>query len=115
LGFVDEIYTLLKSSDIAIVPLQSGGGTRLKILDYFAVGLPVVTTRKGIEGIAAISQTHALIVDDTEEFIEALAYLIDHPDERKRLGTNAFELVETQYDWEIIGRRLNELYTGLKK
>ena len=38
LGFVDEIYALLKSSDIAIVPLQSGSGTRLKILDYFAVG-----------------------------------------------------------------------------
>jgi len=112
LGFVDEIHTLLKSSDIAIVPLQSGGGTRLKILDYFAVGLPVVTTRKGIEGIAAINQTHALIVDDTEEFIEALQYLIDHPKERKRLGTNAFELVESQYDWEIIGQRLNRLYTG---
>jgi polysaccharide biosynthesis protein PslH len=115
LGFVDEIYTLLKSSDIAIVPLQSGGGTRLKILDYFAAGLPVVTTRKGVEGIAAINQTHALIVDDTEEFIEALAYLIDHEKERKRLGTNAFELVESQYDWEIIGQRLNRLYTGLKK
>jgi polysaccharide biosynthesis protein PslH len=112
LGFVDEIHTLLKSSDIAIVPLQSGGGTRLKILDYFAVGLPVVTTRKGIEGIAAINQTHALIVNDTEEFIEALVYLVDHPNERKRLGANAFELVESQYDWEIIGKRLNQLYAG---
>lgn len=115
LGFVDEIYTLLKSSDIAIVPLQSGSGTRLKILDYFAVGLPVVTTRKGIEGIAAINRTHALIVDDAEEFIEALLHLIDHQEERKRLGANALELVERQYDWDVIGQRLNRLYTYLQK
>ena len=74
----------------------------------------MVTTRKGIEGIAAINQTHALIVDDAEEFIEALVYLIDHQKERKQLGANAFELVENQYDWEIIGKRLNRLFTGLK-
>ena len=115
LGFVDEIYALLKSCDIAIVPLRSGGGTRLKILDYFAVGLPVVTTTKGIEGIAAIHQTHALIANDTEEFIEAVVYLIDHQKARKRLGANAFELIENQYDWDIIGKRLSQLYEGLKR
>jgi len=113
LGFVDDIYSTLKSSDIAIVPLTSGGGTRLKILEYFAAGLPIVTTRKGIEGIDAMNQEHALIVDTTEEFIQALTFLIDHKQERERIGTNAFKLVRSKYDWDGIGKSLNKHYLQL--
>lgn len=115
LGFVDDIYSMLKSADIAIVPLASGSGTRLKILEYFAAGLPVVTTRKGIEGIDAMNQEHALIVDTTEEFIQALTFLIDHKQERERISANALELIKRLYDWDIVGKRLNQLYAGLTK
>jgi len=110
LGFVDDIYTLLKSSDIAIVPLKSGGGTRLKILDYFAAGLPVVTTEKGIEGIEASDQVQALIVNKTGDFIRALMYLIDDAKERERISANAFKLVKSLYDWDVIGESLNRRY-----
>ncbi|MGZ4882134.1 MAG: glycosyltransferase, partial [Halobacteriota archaeon] len=110
LGFVEDLYALLKRADIAVVPLKRGGGTRLKILDYFAAGLPVVTTRKGIEGIEAQDKVHALIVDDTEDLIGALRYLIGHPEERERISTNALELVKNQYDWDIIGEALNQRY-----
>ena len=106
---------MLRSSDIAIVPLASGSGTRLKILEYFAAGLPVVTTRKGIEGIDAMNQEHALIVNTTEEFIQALTFLIDHKQERERIGANALELIKSLYDWDIVGKRLNQLYSGLTK
>ena len=64
---------MLNSSDIGIVPILHGGGTKLKIFDYMGVGLPIVTTKKGIEGIEAKNGQHAIIVDDVnEEFINAI-------------------------------------------
>jgi len=113
LGFVDDVHSLLKGCDMAIAPLKKGGGTRLKILEYFAAALPVVTTRKGIEGIDAINREHALIVDTTEEFVEALTFLIDHQQERERIGANAFNLVTSKYSWDDIGKNLNEHYVQL--
>jgi len=114
-GFVDDLYSLLSASDIAIVPILRGGGTRLKIMDYMAVGLPIVTTKKGIEGIEAESGKHVIIVDDVnEEFIKAIKYLIDNEQERKRIGANARRLAEEEYDWgSKIGEKLDGLYRKL--
>jgi glycosyltransferase involved in cell wall biosynthesis len=113
LGFVDDVHSLLKSCDIAVAPLTKGGGTRLKIFQYFAAGLPVVTTRKGIEGIDAMDQEHALIVNTTEELVEAVTFLVDHKQERERIGANAFKLVKSKYNWDDIGKSLNEDYVQL--
>ncbi len=116
LGFVDDLNELLVASDIAIVPVLTGGGTRVKILDYIGAGLPIVTTKKGIEGINANNGKHAIIVDDVnEEFIEAINYLIENNDERERLGRTARKLAEEEYDWNTIGEKLNRLYSNLIK
>jgi polysaccharide biosynthesis protein PslH len=113
LGFVDDVHSLLKSCDIAIAPLKRGGGTRLKIFEYFAAALPVVTTRKGIEGIDATNQEHAIIVDTTDELVQALTFLVDHKEERERIGAKAFKLVKSKYSWDDIGKSLNEHYVQL--
>ncbi|BBL68214.1 polysaccharide biosynthesis protein [Methanoculleus chikugoensis] len=113
LGFITDIQNIA-GADIAIVPLRSGGGTRLKIFDYMSAGLPIVTTKKGIEGIDAEHYEHAIIVDDIdEEFIAGIRYLIDDKDERKRIGDNARALAEAKYDWRIIGGNLEDLYRTL--
>jgi len=113
-GFVEDIYSLLNACDIAIVPILRGGGTRLKILDYMAVGLPIVTTKKGIEGIEAENMKHAIILDDVnEEFIAAIEYLINNEKVRKKIGANARRLAEEEYDWNKIGEKLDELYKRL--
>ena len=110
-GFVENLHSLLNASDIAIVPLLRGGGTRLKIFDYLSVALPIVTTKKGIEGINAKNGEHAIIADDVnEEFIDAIKYLIDNEQERERIGANARRLAEKEYDWDKIGEKLNALY-----
>ena len=118
MGFVDDIYALINSVDLAIVPILKGGGTRLKVLDYMGVGLPIISTKKGIEGINAKNGEHAIIVDDVdeefiEEFIDAIKYLIDNEQERKRLGANARRLAEEEYDWNKIGEKLDKLYKNL--
>ncbi|PKL66562.1 MAG: hypothetical protein CVV28_10485 [Methanobacteriales archaeon HGW-Methanobacteriales-1] len=113
LGFVDSIYSLLKSSDIAIAPLLNGGGTKLKILDYMGAGLPIVTTPKGIEGIEIIEGNDAIIVNNVDkEFINAIIFLIENYDERKRIGINATKIAKN-YDWKNIGKNLDSLYNHL--
>ena len=116
IGFVEDLYSLLNIADIAIVPILNGGGTRLKILDYLSAGLPIVSTTKGIEGINAKNGEHAIIVDNVnDEFIEAIKYLTDNEQERKKIGLNARRLAEEDYDWDKIGERLNKLYKGFSE
>ena len=67
LGFINDLYSRLKSTDIGIVPIIAGGGTKLKILDYFGLGIPIVTTTKGIEGIKAINNIHAIMIDNIDD------------------------------------------------
>ena len=116
LGFVENLTELLVASDIAIVPILRGGGTRVKIMDYMSAGLPIVTTKKGIEGIEAENYKHAIIVETVdEELLRALELLIENDSERKRLGRNARKLAEEKYDWDKIGDELNKLYKSLNK
>ena len=99
LGFVDDLYGFLSSCDIAIVPLKKGAGVKIKMLDYMSVGLPIVTTKKGAEGLELVKGKHAIIVDDVnEEFVKAIRYLIENPKIRKKLGHNARKLAEKKYN-----------------
>ena len=108
---VKDLYPLLHAADLAIVPIRGGGGTRLKILDYMGVGLPIVTTKKGIEGINVKNGEEAIIVDDVnEKFVDAIKYLIDNKQEREKIGANARRLAEEEYDWDKIGEKLDKLY-----
>ncbi len=100
--------------DIAIVPICNGGGTRLKILDYMMMSLPIVTTKKGIEGINALNMENALIVEKVEEeFIDSIRYLLENKDFQEKMGKNNRKLVEEKYNIAIIGDKLNELYNKI--
>ena len=63
-GSVDAVGPWLKACDMAVIPLREGGGTRMKIIDCFAAGLPVISTSKGIEGIPVVNNREAIICDD---------------------------------------------------
>jgi polysaccharide biosynthesis protein PslH len=109
LGYIQDIFLLLSAADIAIVPIRAGGGTRLKILDYMGAGLPIITTRKGIEGIAVENGREAIIVEEVDEaFVAALETLARSRDERRRIGENARMTGERRYDWTMIGRDLHD-------
>ncbi len=108
-GPVDDIAAHLKRGDIAVVPLTAGGGTRMKVLDYFAARIPVVATRKAVEGLPVEDGKHLVMVDEIEEMVEPIVQLINSPDRRRDLTDNAFALVE-ELDWSVIGTRYMELY-----
>jgi len=98
-GYVDDIKTMIASSAVAIAPLWSGGGTRLKILEAMAIGIPVVTTTKGVEGLDAKTGEHLFIADDPALFADSVVKLLSNLDLRQNLARNATQLVKDRYDW----------------
>jgi glycosyltransferase involved in cell wall biosynthesis len=98
-GYVDDIKSLIAASTVALAPLWSGGGTRLKILEAMALGTPVVTTSKGAEGLEAEPGKHLFVVDDPAEFAQAVIQILCDTELRQRLAADANELVRSRYDW----------------
>lgn len=113
-GTVPDVRPYYHDALAAIVPLRTGGGTRLKILEAMAAGVPVVSTPLGAEGLDVTDGTDALIVDagDPEGWVERLAGLAESPARRQELIRAGLHVVETRYDWELLGAKLRETYEG---
>lgn len=107
-GAVDDLAGHLKGGDLAVIPLRQGGGTRMKILDDFAAGVPVVTTHKGMEGIDVEHGKQLLIFDDPDDMADAAASLLVDPQARQFLAESAAQWV-SRFDWREIARAYVEL------
>ena len=90
-------------ASVAIVPLKAGGGTRLKILEAAACGVPVVSTRVGAEGLSFEPGSEILLADEPEEFATTVARLLSDQDSRRALAAAARRRVEALYDWKTAG------------
>jgi glycosyltransferase involved in cell wall biosynthesis len=88
---------------VAVVPLLAGGGTRLKILEAAACGVPVVSTPIGAEGLAFAPEAEIRLREDAGGFAEAVAELLAHPEVSRRQALAARARVEALYDWRGIG------------
>ena len=109
-GAVDNVIEALAASDVAIAPLLHGSGTRLKVLEYFACGLPVVSTSVGVEGLEVDDGLNVFIEDDIDKFADRIVVLLKDRFTAKRLGANARNVAAKKYDWRIISKRLDEIY-----
>jgi len=98
-GFVSDLPGLLAGADIALCPLTMGSGTKLKMMDYLAAGLPIVTTTTGTQGIGIEDGVHALVRDSPEEYYRAIRQLERSPELCGKLGENAQQLGR-QYAWD---------------
>lgn len=108
-GYVSEsvLADMVKSS-ILVVPLLSGGGTRLKVLEAFSRGNPVVSTTIGVEGLDVVDGKEVLIADSEIDFADRVDELLVNKDLATSLSVNARHLVEERYDWGAIAKK-NEL------
>jgi glycosyltransferase involved in cell wall biosynthesis len=111
-GSVDLVAPWLKAADLAVVPLLEGGGTRMKIIDYFAAGIPVISTAKGIEGIPAINGRHALIMDQPDQIAAAISDLLRDTEQARKLAEAAQELA-APLDWKSIAGTYLALFERL--
>jgi glycosyltransferase involved in cell wall biosynthesis len=113
-GMVPDVRPYYRGALAAVVPLRTGAGTRLKILEAMAAGVPVISTPLGAEGLEVTDGENILLVDpdDTEGWIERVANLAESPALSEKLIANGLELVQTRYDWEILGAKLRKTYEG---
>ena len=112
-GYVDSIQPHVGRAACYVVPLRVGGGTRLKVLDAWAMGKAVVSTSVGCEGLDARDGENILIRDDPAEFAAAVSSVLTDASLRTRLGHAARQTAEEQYDWEVIGRSMIPAYEKL--
>lgn len=108
-GSVPIVAEALKGADIAIVPLLKGGGTRMKIIDYFACGIPVISTSKGIEGIPVTHGQEAFIEDDWERLCDRIEELLDQPQRYQAMVDAARAFVEP-LDWRELAKRYVDVF-----
>jgi glycosyltransferase involved in cell wall biosynthesis len=112
-GEVPDMRPYYEQASVAIAPLRSGGGTRLKILDALAAVRPIVTTTVGCEGLDVIDGVHVLVADDTDNFAERTVQLLRDRDLNRRIATQGRAFVEQRYDWRTLGAKYAQLLTDV--
>jgi len=113
-GSVDQVGPWLKACDLAVIPLREGGGTRMKIIDCFAAGLPVISTSKGIEGIPVVNQREAVICDDWVEMRDEIIKLAESPERREQLSATALQFVSAM-DWKSITKHYLAIFSAVRR
>ncbi|HEX2988791.1 MAG TPA: glycosyltransferase family 4 protein [Chloroflexota bacterium] len=109
-GYLSDLAPTLRKAAVMVVPVHSGSGMRVKILESFSRGIPVVSTTVGAEGIDARNGQHLLVADSPSEIAEAVIRVLTDPLESTKLASAGRELVEAQYDWRTALCGLDELY-----
>jgi glycosyltransferase involved in cell wall biosynthesis len=109
-GYVDDVQPYLEETAVFVVPLLSGAGMRVKILDAWCSGLPVVSTTVGAEGIAATDREDMLIADSAESFAEATVRLLQDRSLARRIGEAGRATVERSYDWRQVYQAWDNVY-----
>jgi glycosyltransferase involved in cell wall biosynthesis len=109
-GKVDEVLPYYREALAAIVPLRSGGGTRLKIVEALAAGTPVVSTSVGCEGLDVVDGRTILIADSPQAFAAAIERLLEDPALAAALSRDGRRLVEERYDWPLIAAVHAQVY-----
>lgn len=106
-GFVDDLSVFLAETDLALVPLRAGGGTRIKIIEAWANHIPVVSTSRGAYGLGAIDGENLLLADEPEAFAQAITLALHSPPVRHRLIVEGAARART-LRWSAIERDLSD-------
>lgn len=114
-GEVPDIRTYIARCEVVVVPIKTAAGTRNKILQAWAMGRPVVTTSRGLEGLEAEEGKHVLIGDNPEEFAEKVVSLLRNQEIKEPLIHNGFRIVEEKYSMDVIGKELNKFLLQVKE
>jgi glycosyltransferase involved in cell wall biosynthesis len=105
-GFVDDVRPYFREATAYICPIRVGGGTRLKILDALAMGMPLVGTTFACSGISVQDEKHVLLADTPEAFVNQILRVLADPALRANLSSQGRELVCQNYSWPVIGKSL---------
>jgi sugar transferase (PEP-CTERM/EpsH1 system associated) len=113
-GAVPDVRPFIADAAVYVVPLRMGSGTRLKVLEAMAMGKAIVSTARGVEGIALEPERDALIADDPDAFARAVIALLRDPARRRALGASARVRAEADYDWRKIIPAFDQIYSNIQ-
>jgi glycosyltransferase involved in cell wall biosynthesis len=112
-GYVeDDFEAHFDASDIALNPMLSGGGTNIKLFDYFARSLPVVSTPFGVRGIDVEGDVH-LVISELNGIVEHILQLASDRQERYQFGVGSRKLTRERYTWEVSSKRVRDGFIEL--
>ena len=112
-GYLEDVRPAVATSWASIVPLRKGGGTRLKILEALSLGVPVITTSKGVEGLDLFPEKDIFIADQPETFANTILKVLENPGLRERSGQAGQQKVRQKYDWNVIGPQFCNFIEGV--
>lgn len=115
-GFVEDISVYYNQAAIVVAPLRFGAGTQNKVLEALAMGVPVVCSNIGFDGLGIASGEGAFMETDKLQFINRVCELIDNQELRKSTGEIGKEIIRTKFDWNALSKQLEkymeELHNG---
>ena len=114
-GWVDDIRPAMARSTVMVVPLRGGSGMRVKILNALAMGLPVVSTSVGCEGIAVTPGRDVLVADDADAFTGQIVALFEDRQLQRRLSENGVRLIQERYGWNAICRQIESSVATIQR
>ncbi len=112
-GYVADLQPYLTHTDVFVVPLHAGSGMRVKILDAWMWGLPIVSTPIGAEGILVRDGDNMLLARGARDFAAATLRLLTDTDLNQKLRANGRAWVEQHYSWESVYGQVDRVYEGL--
>jgi glycosyltransferase involved in cell wall biosynthesis len=109
-GYVEDVRRYVEETAVFVVPLKAGAGMRVKILDAWCWGLPVVSTTVGAEGLAASDGDHLMLADDAPAFASGVIEILGNQVLAERLSAAGRATVEARYDWRTVYRAWDQVY-----
>jgi glycosyltransferase involved in cell wall biosynthesis len=113
-GYVVDLTPYLAETGVFVVPLHAGGGMRVKILDAWSWGLPVVSTTIGAEGIKTHHGEDILVADTAQAFAQAVIRVLQDRALAQHLAQNGRQTVTKEYDWRVVYPAWDVVYDGLR-
>jgi glycosyltransferase involved in cell wall biosynthesis len=110
---VEDLTPYFEKAAVMVIAVRAGGGMRVRILEAFARGMPVVTTTVGLEGIEATPGEHVLVADTPQDFAESTLKLLADPVLAQNMAVKGRKLAEEQYDWQVVLQRMDAVYAHL--
>lgn len=107
------VKKLYQKATVFLAPIYGPGGTRLKILAAMANGLPVISTKVGISGLAVKDKETVLIADNPSQFIKKITLILKNKDLYQKIRLNAHQLIQDQYNWRSVSQDLENVYNKL--
>ena len=112
-GEVPDALEFMKQNDVLIVPLMSGSGIRIKIIEAMSIAKLVITTSIGAEGLDVEHQKQVLVADTPQQFLQAVRYVMQHTDDCEQIRRQAQQYVCDNHDYKVVNGVLSQLLARL--